>query len=389
MLDIVKYKEQINKIIKFVEEFHYVTISYICNIFKQPSDELLEDIEEYLESIDIEIIRDDIKDEFTDEELLQGYLLDVINIQEDGSDNYISTGDLIKSYLSDIGKIPLLDYNKELECANNIQIGNSAELVLTKRQDLSNEEIEYYQNLVSNGLEARQILIESNLRLVVSIAKHFINRGLTFMDLIQEGNIGLIRAVYKFDPSKGFRFSTYATWWIRQAISRATADKGRIVRLPVHMVDAVNKMNKDRNALTQKLQRDPTDDELALYMGIEVSKLQYIMQISQEILSLDQAIDDEEENSLGDLISDNSFISPSQYFENQLYKERVDKMLKTLNPREERIIRLRYGLEDNIIHTLEEIGNEYGITRERVRQIEVKAIRKLRHPARIKILKEK
>ena len=389
MLDIVKYKEQINKIIKFVEEFHYVTISYICNIFKQPSDELLEDIEEYLESIDIEIIRDDVKDEFTDEELLQGYLLDVINIQEDGSDNYISTGDLIKSYLNDIGKIPLLDYNKELECANSIQIGNSAELVLTKRQDLSKEEIDYYQNLVSNGLEARQILIESNLRLVVSIAKHFINRGLTFMDLIQEGNIGLIRAVYKFDPSKGFRFSTYATWWIRQAISRATADKGRIVRLPVHMVDAVNKMNKDRNILTQKLQRDPTDEELALYMGIEISKLQYIMQISQEILSLDQAIDDEEENSLGDLISDNSFISPSQYFDNQLYKERIDKMLKTLNPREERIIRLRYGLEDNIIHTLEEIGKEYGITRERVRQIEVKAIRKLRHPARIKILKEK
>lgn len=389
MLDIVKYKEQINKIIKFVEEFHYVTISYICNIFKQPSDELLEDIEEYLESIDIEIIRDDVKDEFTDEELLQGYLLDVINIQEDGSDNYISTGDLIKSYLNDIGKIPLLDYNKELECANSIQIGNSAELVLTKRQDLSKEEIDYYQNLVSHGLEARQILIESNLRLVVSIAKHFINRGLTFMDLIQEGNIGLIRAVYKFDPSKGFRFSTYATWWIRQAISRATADKGRIVRLPVHMVDAVNKMNKDRNILTQKLQRDPTDEELALYMGIEISKLQYIMQISQEILSLDQAIDDEEENSLGDLISDNSFISPSQYFDNQLYKERIDKMLKTLNPREERIIRLRYGLEDNIIHTLEEIGKEYGITRERVRQIEVKAIRKLRHPARIKILKEK
>ena len=389
MLDIVKYKEHINKIIKFVEEFHYVTISYIYNIFKNPNDELLEDIIEYLESIDIEIIKDDNKDEPSDDELLAGYFLDVINVQDNGSDNYVSTGDLIKSYLNDISKIPLLDFQMEVECAKSIQIGNKAEAKLTKRSDLSEEEIKYYEDLSSKGIEARQLLIESNLRLVVSIAKHFINRGLTLMDLIQEGNIGLIRAVYKYDPSKGFRFSTYATWWIRQAISRATADKGRIVRLPVHMVDAVNKMNKDKSALIQKLQREPTNEELAEYMGIEVSKLDYIIQISQETLSLDQTIDDDEEGSLGELISDNSFISPSEYFENQMYKQRIDKMLKTLNPREERIIRLRYGLEDNIIHTLEEIGKEYGITRERVRQIEVRAIRRLRHPARIKILKDK
>jgi RNA polymerase primary sigma factor len=389
MLDIVKYKEQINKIIKFVEEFHYVTISYIYNVFKNPNDELLEDIIEYLESIDIEIIKDDNKDEPSDDELLAGYFLDVINVQDNGSDNYISTGDLIKSYLNDISKIPLLDFQMEVECAKNIQIGNKAEAKLAKRSDLSEEEIKYYEDLSSKGIEARQLLIESNLRLVVSIAKHFINRGLTLMDLIQEGNIGLIRAVYKYDPSKGFRFSTYATWWIRQAISRATADKGRIVRLPVHMVDAVNKMNKDKSLLIQKLQREPTNEELAEFMGIEVSKLDYIIQISQETLSLDQTIDDEEEGSLGELISDNSFISPSEYFENQMYKQRVDKMLKTLNPREERIIRLRYGLEDNIIHTLEEIGREYGITRERVRQIEVRAIRRLRHPARINILKDK
>lgn len=389
MLDIVKYKEQINKIIKFVEEFHYVTISYIYNVFKNPNDELLEDIIEYLESIDIEIIKDDNKDEPSDDELLAGYFLDVINVQDNGSDNYVSTGDLIKSYLNDISKIPLLDFQMEVECAKSIQIGNKAEAKLTQRSDLSEEEIKYYEDLSSKGIEARQLLIESNLRLVVSIAKHFINRGLTLMDLIQEGNIGLIRAVYKYDPSKGFRFSTYATWWIRQAISRATADKGRIVRLPVHMVDAVNKMNKDKSALIQKLQREPTNEELAEYMGIEVSKLDYIIQISQETLSLDQTIDDDEEGSLGELISDSSFISPSEYFENQMYKQRIDKMLKTLNPREERIIRLRYGLEDNIIHTLEEIGKEYGITRERVRQIEVRAIRRLRHPARIKILKDK
>lgn len=389
MLDVVKYKEHINKIIKFVEEFHYVTISYIYNIFKNPNDELLEDIIEYLESIDIEIIKDDNKDEPSDDELLAGYFLDVINVQDNGSDNYVSTGDLIKSYLNDISKIPLLDFQMEVECAKSIQIGNKAEAKLTQRSDLSEEEIKYYEDLSSKGIEARQLLIESNLRLVVSIAKHFINRGLTLMDLIQEGNIGLIRAVYKYDPSKGFRFSTYATWWIRQAISRATADKGRIVRLPVHMVDAVNKMNKDKSALIQKLQREPTNEELAEFMGIEVSKLDYIIQISQETLSLDQTIDEEEEGSLGELISDNSFISPSEYFENQMYKQRIDKMLKTLNPREERIIRLRYGLEDNIIHTLEEIGKEYGITRERVRQIEVRAIRRLRHPARIKILKDK
>ena len=281
-----------------------------------------------------------------------------------------------------------MDYEQELKCALDIQAGNKAEKALVTNK-LTATERAHLKKISMIGLEARQLLVESNLRLVVSIAKHYVNRGLTFMDLIQEGNIGLIKAVYKFDPNRGFRFSTYGTWWIRQAITRAIADKGRIVRLPVHMVDAVNKVMKERNFLVQSLKKEPTNQELADHLGISKEKVDYILQISQDILSLDQTIDEEEDMILSDVIPDNSMVNPGEYLENVEYREKIDKMLKTLTPREEKIIRLRYGLDDNIIHTLEDIAKEFNITRERVRQLEIKAIRRLRHPSRIKIIKEK
>ena len=207
------------------------------------------------------------------------------------------------------------------------------------------------------------------------------------MDLVQEGNIGLIKAVYKYDPSRGFRFSTYGTWWIRQAISRAIADKGRMVRLPVHMSDVINRVIKEKTLLTQKLQKEPSNEELAESLGMSQERLEYIYQVSQDVVSLDSNIDNEEETFLVDVIPDITAVNPVTYLENLEYRNKIDKMLKTLTPREERIIKLRYGLEDNTIHTLEDIAKEFGITRERVRQLEVKAIRRLRHPSRLKIIK--
>ncbi len=392
MFDIKKYKEQLDKLLEFADEFHYVTESYIYEIFENDYNKLAKDIEKYLDNLNIEVIHDISEEtEPSDEELLNVYsndsLIDINDFQVDSFANEnVNVNDLIKTYLNDIGKIPLLDYQQELKCAKEIQEGNKAEKTLVTNKNLSKEEKKSLRKISLVGLEARQLLIESNLRLVVSIAKRYLNRGLAFMDLIQEGNIGLIKAVYKFDPSRGFRFSTYGTWWIRQAISRAIADKGRLVRLPVHMADAVNKLIKEKSLLTQKLQKEPTDEELANHLGISLERVQYLFQVSQEVLSLDTNID-EDDTMLVDIIPDITAVNPSIYLENLEYRNKIDKMLKTLTPREERIIRLRYGLEDNTIHTLEDIAKEFGITRERVRQLEVKAIRRLRHPSRLKIIK--
>lgn len=392
MFDIKKYKEQLDKLLEFSDEFHYVTESYIYEIFENDYNKLVKDIEKYLDNLNIEVIHDISEEtEPSDEELLSVYSNDsLIDIDDFQTDNFstenVNVNDLIKTYLNDIGKIPLLDYQQEVKCAKEIQEGNKAEKALVTNKNLSKEEKKSLRKISLIGLEARQLLIESNLRLVVSIAKRYLNRGLAFMDLIQEGNIGLIKAVYKFDPSRGFRFSTYGTWWIRQAISRAIADKGRLVRLPVHMADAVNKLIKEKSLLTQKLQKEPTDEELANHLGIPLERVQYLFQVSQEVLSLDTNID-EDDTMLVDIIPDITAVNPSIYLENLEYRNKIDKMLKTLTPREERIIRLRYGLEDNTIHTLEDIAKEFGITRERVRQLEVKAIRRLRHPSRLKIIK--
>ena len=387
MFDIKKYKGQINRLINFSEQFQYVTQSFIYEVFESENNEIIDEVIKYLKSINIDVIND-FTDEIepSDEELLKVYSREVLEEIDLVNDN-ININDLIKTYLNDIGKIPLLDYQQEIKCAKDIQAGSKVEKELANNKMLSKEEKKTLKKITFIGLEARQLLIESNLRLVVSIAKKYINRGLTFMDLVQEGNIGLIKAVYKYDPSRGFRFSTYGTWWIRQAISRAIADKGRMVRLPVHMTDVINRVLKEKTIFTQKLQKEPTNEELAESLGMSLERLEYIYQVSQDVVSLDSNIDNEEETFLVDVIPDITAVNPVAYLENLEYRNKIDKMLKTLTPREERIIKLRYGLEDNTIHTLEDIAKEFGITRERVRQLEVKAIRRLRHPSRLKIIK--
>jgi RNA polymerase primary sigma factor len=260
--------------------------------------------------------------------------------------------DSVRLYLREIGKIPLLNAEEELELA---------------------------QRVVAGDKDAKDKMAEANMRLVVSIAKRYVGRGLDLLDLIQEGNTGLLRAVEKFDPDKGFKFSTYATWWIRQAITRAIADQARVIRIPVHMVETINKLLRTQRRLTQELNREPTNEEIAAAMEIEVDKVEHIMKIKQEISSLDASIrDDEEDSVLADFIEDEDTISPQESANNQLLKEHVKAVLSALSEREQKIVRLRFGLEDGRQHTLEEVGQEFGVTRERIRQIEAKALAKLR-----------
>lgn len=260
--------------------------------------------------------------------------------------------DSVRLYLREIGKIPLLSAEEELALA---------------------------QRVVAGEKDAKDKMAEANMRLVVSIAKRYVGRGLDLLDLIQEGNTGLLRAVEKFDPDKGFKFSTYATWWIRQAITRAIADQARTIRIPVHMVETINKLLRTQRRLTQELNREPTNEEIAAAMEIEVDKVEHIMKIKQDISSLDASIrDDEEESVLADFIEDEDTISPEESATNQLLKEQVKDMLAALTEREQKIIKLRFGLEDGKQHTLEEVGQEFSVTRERIRQIEAKALAKLR-----------
>lgn len=260
--------------------------------------------------------------------------------------------DSVRLYLREIGKIPLLSPEEELELAKRVAKGDK---------------------------EAKDKMAEANMRLVVSIAKRYVGRGLDLLDLIQEGNTGLLRAVEKFDPDKGFKFSTYATWWIRQAITRAIADQARTIRIPVHMVETINKLLRTQRRLTQELNREPTNEEIAAAMDMDVDKVEHIMKIKQDISSLDASIrDDEEESVLADFIEDEDTISPEESATNQLLKEQVKEMLSILTEREQKIIRLRFGLEDGKQHTLEEVGQEFSVTRERIRQIEAKALAKLR-----------
>ncbi|MEO8105430.1 MAG: RNA polymerase sigma factor RpoD [Candidatus Saccharibacteria bacterium] len=260
--------------------------------------------------------------------------------------------DSVRLYLREIGKIPLLSSEEELALA---------------------------QRVVSGEKEAKDKMAEANMRLVVSIAKRYVGRGLDLLDLIQEGNTGLLRAVEKFDPDKGFKFSTYATWWIRQAITRAIADQARTIRIPVHMVETINKLLRTQRRLTQELNREPTNEEIAKTMEIEVDKVEHIMKIKQDISSLDASIrDDEDESVLADFIEDEDAVTPEESATGQLLKEQVKEMLSALTEREQKILKLRFGLEDGKSHTLEEVGQEFSVTRERIRQIEAKALAKLR-----------
>jgi len=276
-----------------------------------------------------------------------------------GSDLSEIANDSIRMYLSEIGKVPLLSSQQEIDLANRIAKGDQS---------------------------AKEQLAESNLRLVVSIAKKYIGRGLSFLDLIQEGNIGLFRAVEKFDPTKGFKFSTYATWWIRQAITRAIADQARTIRIPVHMVETINKYTHTLRRLTQELGREPTPEEVASEMDMEVKKIKHIIKISQDIVSLEAPVGTEEDSKLEDFIEDESGLSPHEATNHQLVKEAITEMLHHLTPRERKIVKMRFGLGDGVGHTLEEVGKEFGVTRERIRQIESKVLQKLRdHPAASRI----
>ena len=273
----------------------------------------------------------------------------------------ININDPVRMYLKEIGRISLLSPEEETELS--IKIANGDE-------------------------SAKNILAESNLRLVVSIAKRYVGRGLLFLDLIQEGNIGLMKAVEKFDYDKGYKFSTYATWWIRQAITRALADQARTIRVPVHMVETINKMARIQRQMTLELNREPSEEELAEKMGITVEKVREVMKISQDPVSLETPIGEEDDSHLGDFLKDENSLSPEEYTENEILKEEIKQVLMSLQPREQEVLELRFGLVDGTSHTLEEVGKKFNVTRERIRQIEAKALRKLRHPSRAKKLKD-
>ena len=286
---------------------------------------------------------------------------DEIILDDDILTKDLNINDPVRMYLKEIGQIKLLTMEEELELAERIMAGDQ---------------------------EAKTILAEANLRLVVSIAKRYVGRGLLFLDLIQEGNIGLMKSVEKFDVGKGFKFSTYATWWIRQAITRAIADQARTIRVPVHMVETINKLARIQRQMTLELNREPSEEELAEKMGTSVEKIREIYKISQEPVSLETPIGEEDDSHLGDFVPDERNMSPEEYATNEMLKDEISEVLLTLTEREEKVIRLRFGLEDGKSRTLEEVGQMFGVTRERIRQIEAKALRKLRHPSRSRKLKD-
>ena len=298
--------------------------------------------------------------------------------------------DPVRMYLKEIGKVPLLSPEEEIDLAQKMSDGNHAQERLDSAGEdgLSAEEMAQLKVQLKAGEKAKQKLAEANLRLVVSIAKRYVGRGMLFLDLIQEGNLGLIKAVEKFDYTKGYKFSTYATWWIRQAITRAIADQARTIRIPVHMVETINKVIRVNRQLLQELGHDPSPEETAEEMGMPVEKVREILKIAQEPVSLETPIGEEEDSHLGDFIPDEDASEPSEAASFTLLKEQLVDVLSTLTPREEKVLRLRFGIEDGRTRTLEEVGKEFNVTRERIRQIEAKALRKLRHPSRSKKLKD-
>lgn len=311
----------------------------------------------------------------------------------------VSVEDPVRMYLKEIGKVPLLSADEEIELAQNMEDGAVAIEkinVLKGRLDGASEEekaeikeeIKTLQRDVDKGADAKKRLAEANLRLVVSIAKRYVGRGMLFLDLIQEGNLGLIKAVEKFDYKKGYKFSTYATWWIRQAITRAIADQARTIRIPVHMVETINKLIRVSRQLLQELGREPSPEEIAKEMSMPVERVREILKISQEPVSLETPIGEEEDSHLGDFIKDDNVPVPADAAAFTLLKEQLEEVLETLTEREQKVLTLRFGLEDGRARTLEEVGKEFNVTRERIRQIEAKALRKLRHPSRSRKLKD-
>ena len=364
-------------------------------------DDQLDKVLEVLEQSGIDVLRImDEDDDVEDEEIIlsEEDEVDVENIDLSVPDG-ISIEDPVRMYLKEIGKVPLLTAEEEIELAQKMEDGvKAAEKIAELKKTLEdcseeekteiNKQIEEQQEIADIGEDSKKKLAEANLRLVVSIAKRYVGRGMLFLDLIQEGNLGLIKAVEKFDYRKGYKFSTYATWWIRQAITRAIADQARTIRIPVHMVETINKLIRVSRQLLQELGREPTPEEIAEEMNMPVDRVREILKISQEPVSLETPIGEEEDSHLGDFIKDDNVPVPADAAAFTLLKEQLEEVLGTLTEREQKVLRLRFGLDDGRARTLEEVGKEFNVTRERIRQIEAKALRKLRHPSRSRKLKD-
>ena len=360
-----KFEEKLKQLLsiakkkKNVLEYHEI-VEYFADMAL--GEEQFDKILEYLEQNSVDVLRIVEDDDVDDEEIIltEEDEVDVENIDLSVPDG-ISIEDPVRMYLKEIGKVPLLSAEEEIELAKKMELGDQ---------------------------DAKKRLAEANLRLVVSIAKRYVGRGMLFLDLIQEGNLGLIKAVEKFDYRKGYKFSTYATWWIRQAITRAIADQARTIRIPVHMVETINKLIRVSRQLLQELGREPTPEEIAEEMSLPVERVREILKISQEPVSLETPIGEEEDSHLGDFIQDDNVPVPADAAAFTLLKEQLVEVLGTLTEREQKVLRLRFGLDDGRARTLEEVGKEFNVTRERIRQIEAKALRKLRHPSRSRKLKD-
>lgn len=361
--------------------------------------EKFEMVIDYLEQNGIDVLKISNDDDVDDDIILDGE--DEVEVEKIDLSvpEGVSVEDPVRMYLKEIGKVPLLSADEEIELAQNMEDGAVAIEkinVLKGRLDGASEEekaeikeeIKTLQRDVDKGADAKKRLAEANLRLVVSIAKRYVGRGMLFLDLIQEGNLGLIKAVEKFDYKKGYKFSTYATWWIRQAITRAIADQARTIRIPVHMVETINKLIRVSRQLLQELGREPSPEEIAKEMNMPVERVREILKISQEPVSLETPIGEEEDSHLGDFIKDDNVPVPADAAAFTLLKEQLEEVLGTLTEREQKVLTLRFGLEDGRARTLEEVGKEFNVTRERIRQIEAKALRKLRHPSRSRKLKD-
>ena len=352
--------DKVKDIVKKAKENGKITYGELAKELENTNPDQIDKVFDAFEEMGVNILTDDFEEEPDVDDLKE---VEDLKLDEIGDNSYegISVDDPVRMYLREIGKIPLLSYDKELELAKRILQGDE---------------------------EAKQELAEANLRLVVSIAKKYVGRGMLFLDLIQEGNMGLIKAVEKFDYTKGFKFSTYATWWIRQAITRAIADQARTIRIPVHMVETINKLIRTSRHLLQQLGREPTPEEIAEEMEIPVERVMEIQKIAQDPVSLETPIGEEDDSHLGDFIQDDDSPAPQDAAAYTLLKEQLEEVMKTLTPREAKVLKLRFGLEDGKSRTLEEVGKEFQVTRERIRQIEAKALRKLRHPSRSKKLKD-
>ena len=350
--------ERKNKLLAIGKKQGFVTYEQLADQLKglEVDSDTLDELYNFLVEADIDIVSEDGTDDASGEEITQDMSVENLTLSKD-----VKINDPVRMYLKEIGRINLLTSDEEFEYAKRAEEGDE---------------------------EAKRMLAESNLRLVVSIAKRYVGRGMLFLDLIQEGNIGLMKAVDKFDPTKGYKFSTYATWWIRQAITRAIADQARTIRVPVHMVETINKLARVQRQLTQELNREPTDEEIAKKLGISIEKVREVYKISQDPVSLETPIGEEDDSHLGDFIRDERTMGPEEYATVEMLKEELKGVLSTLTEREEKVLRLRFGLDDGQCRTLEEVGQIFGVTRERIRQIEAKALRKLRHPSRSRKLKD-